>query len=207
MKVVVIAATGRVGRRVVELARAAGHEVTAVARAPVGLPDDVPAIAADLAEDTVAPALADAVRDADAVLSCLGARSSGDVGVASRGTIAIVRAMEAVGVRRLLVISAAPVSTVPTPSRPHPPRHDPGDGVLVRYVVGPLVKRILRRTYDDLARMEEAVCASSLEWTILRPPRLTDRPTRPGTGWPTATTSGAAHRSPAPPLRMRCWPW
>jgi uncharacterized protein YbjT (DUF2867 family) len=73
-------------------------------------------------------------------------------------------------------VSAGIVGTVPTPSRPHPPRHDPGDGPLVRYVLAPVLKRALRRNYLDLAEMEDILRISCLEWTVVRPPRLTDRP-------------------------------
>jgi len=41
---------------------------------------------------------------------------------------AIATAMKATGVRRIVVVSAAPIGTVPSPARPNPPRHDPGDG-------------------------------------------------------------------------------
>lgn len=175
MRIIVVAATGGVGRQLVAQAMAAGHDVTAVVRDPARLPPGVRAVCADLA-DASGRALEDAVRGADAVLSCLGPRSAEDIGVACRGTRAVVDAMEAVATSRLVVISAAPVATVASPARPDPPRHDPGDRFLVRHVLGPIIKRVFRRAYDDLARMEDVVRASSLDWTILRPPRLTDRP-------------------------------
>jgi len=174
MRITVIGATGGVGRQLVAQAVAAGHVLTAVVRDPARLAPDVRAVRADLAEPS-GRALEDAVLGADAVLSCLGARSSQDIGVACRGTSALIGAMEASGTRRLVVISAAPVATVPSPARPDPPR-DPGDSFLVAHLLGPVIKRVFRRAYDDLARMEDIVRVSSLDWTILRPPRLTDRP-------------------------------
>ena len=63
-----------------------------------------------------------AVRGSDAVLSELGARSAAEAGIASRGTSAIVQAMQATDVRRIIVVSAASVGTVPSPGRPKPPR-------------------------------------------------------------------------------------
>jgi uncharacterized protein YbjT (DUF2867 family) len=62
------------------------------------------------------------------------------------------------------------------PGRPRPPRHDPGDGVVLRYLGAPLVKAALRAHYADLARMEEALRDSTVDWTAVRPPRLTDKP-------------------------------
>jgi hypothetical protein len=79
-------------------------------------------------------------------------------------------------VRRLVVVSAAPIGTVPSPDRPHPPQHDPGDGFLMRHLLGPLIKTILRAHYADLAQMEDVLRACDLDWTIVRPPRLTNKP-------------------------------
>jgi hypothetical protein len=79
-------------------------------------------------------------------------------------------------VRRLVVVSAAPIGTVPSPDRPNPPRHDPGDGFLMRHLLAPIVKRAFRDHYADLARMEDVIRDSGLDWTIVRPPQLTDKP-------------------------------
>ena len=40
----------------------------------------------------------------------------------------------------------------------------------------PLLRSTLREVYADLALMEDAVRDSALDWTVVRPPRLTDRP-------------------------------
>ncbi|MGW4379284.1 NAD(P)-dependent oxidoreductase [Kitasatospora sp. NPDC004531] len=177
MKLTVLAATGGIGRHLLEQALAAGHDVTAVVRNPDKLGEQhwARVVRADLA--TAGPdELRAAVEGADAVLSGLGAVGRAGVGVAEHGTRAVVGAMRQTGVRRLVVVSAAPIGTVPSPDRPHPPRHDPGEGPVMRYVLTPLVKRALRAHYADLARMEDVVRASGLDWTVVRPPRLTDKP-------------------------------
>jgi hypothetical protein len=110
------------------------------------------------------------------VLSGLGPRNARQAGITSVGTRAIVAAMKATGARRILVVSAAPVSTVPSPERPNPPRHDPGEGFVMRNVLTPMVKRVLRAHYHDLAIMEDVLRTSGLDWTSVRPPRLTDKP-------------------------------
>jgi len=176
MKLTIFAATGGIGRQLLEQAVAAGHDVTAVARNPRDLVAAATrVVTADLASADAA-ALQPAVEGADAVLSALGARTRADAGVAARGTKAITQAMRAAGVRRIIVVSAAPIGTVPSPGRPHPPRHDPGDGLVVRYLADPIVKRMLREHYADLARMEDVLRGSDLDWTAVRPPRLTDKP-------------------------------
>jgi uncharacterized protein YbjT (DUF2867 family) len=174
MKLTIFAATGRIGREAVEQAMAAAHDVTAVVRDPAKLSREVRIVRADLGTPDPA-ALESAVEGADAVLSCLGPRSMAEVGIASQGTRAIVRAMQAAGARRIVVVSAAPIGTVPSPDRPKPPKHDPGDGFFIR-LVSPILKTALRRPYADLALMEDIVRDSGLDWTVIRPPRLTNKP-------------------------------
>jgi putative NADH-flavin reductase len=175
MKLTIFAATGGIGRRALEQAIAAGHDVTAVVRNPGKLTREVRAVTADLAAADPA-VLESAVAGADAVLSALGPRSVSEAGIASRGTRTIVQAMQATDVRRIVAVSAAPISTVPSPGRPKPPRHDPGEGFLMRNLLGPLTKAALRKPYEDLALMEDILRYSGLDWTVVRPPRLTDKP-------------------------------
>ena len=175
MKLTIFAATGGIGRQALEQAVAAGHDVTAVVRNPKKLSRQVRTVTADLVTPDPA-ALESAVDGADAVLSGLGPRSNSEAGIVSLGTRAIVQAMQATDVRRIVVVSAAPISTVPSPGRPNPPKHDPGDGFFMRNLFGPLVKAVLRKHYADLALMEDVLRDSGLDWTIVRPPRLTDKP-------------------------------
>ncbi|GIJ65762.1 NAD(P)-dependent oxidoreductase [Virgisporangium ochraceum] len=174
MNLTIVAATGGIGRQLVTQALAAGHTVTAVVRNPAAVRADLRTVKVDLTAPDPA-ALADAVAGADAVLSAAGARARSDSGVAERGTRAVVDAMKETGVRRLVVVSAAPIGTVASPDRPHPPRHDPGEGVVMRYLLTPIVKRVFRANYADLARMEDVIRNSGLDWTIVRPPKLTDK--------------------------------
>ena len=181
MKITIIAATGGVGRQLVDQALAAGHDVTAVARNPAKLPPDVRAgrTARVVAVDFARPgrqALESAVAGADAVLSALGPHNNSDAGIAAPGTRAITDAMRSAGVRRIVAISAAPVGTTPSPGRPDPPRHDPGDGFIMRHVGDRIAGILFGKVYDDLARMEDVLRESGLDWTILRPPYLTGKP-------------------------------
>lgn len=175
MKLTIVAATGGIGRQILQQAVVAGHDVTAVVRNPAKLSRDVRAVQADLLDPDPA-VLVSAVQGADAVISGLGARTSADNGVAARGTRALVAAMKATGVRRIIAVSASPIGTIATPHRPHPPKYDPGDGFLMRHVAAPLTKAVLRKHYADLAEMEDVLLDSGLDWTVARPPRLTDKP-------------------------------
>jgi putative NADH-flavin reductase len=174
MKLTIVAATGGIGREMLEQAVAAGDDVTAVVRNPKKVSARVRVVATDLAHADPG-ALESAVQGADAVLSGLGARSASEAGVAWKGTQALVDAMKAARVRRIVVVSAAPIGTVPSPARPNPPKYDPGDGPLMRNVLGPLIKALLKKHYADLAHMEDVLRDSGLDWTIVRPPRLTDK--------------------------------
>ena len=91
MKLTVFAATGGIGRQVLEQAVAAGHDVTAVVRNPKNLSRQVGVVTADMAAPNPA-ALESAVERSDAVLSALGPRSNADAGIAALGTRAIVQA-------------------------------------------------------------------------------------------------------------------
>ena len=169
MKIVIIAATGGIGRQLLDQAMVAGHDVTAVVRSPHKLTGQhIRTVAADLASPDAAT-LESAIAGADAVLSGLGARSTAEAGVAWQGTRAIVEAMQATGVRRLVVVSAAPIGTVTSPDRPNPPKHDPGDGFFMRHLGARFARTAFRTHYADLARMEDVIRASHLDWTISRP--------------------------------------
>jgi uncharacterized protein YbjT (DUF2867 family) len=175
MKLTIFAATGGIGRLLLGQAVGAGHDVTAVVRDPARLTHDVRAVTADL----TAPdpeALRGAVEGADGVLSAFGPGSRGQTGITSAGTRAIVEAMQATGARRIVVVSAAPVSTTASPDRPHPPKRDPGEGPVMRYIGSPLGRLLLGRHFADLALMEDVLRDSGLDWTSVRPPRLTDKP-------------------------------
>ncbi|HEX3646773.1 MAG TPA: NAD(P)H-binding protein [Pseudonocardiaceae bacterium] len=167
-----MAATGGVGSQLLRQAMRAGHEVTVVVRDPRRLPDlPVRVVVQDLSVPDQA-GLVSSLDGADAVLSGLGARSGAQAGVVSRGTRALVQAMGTTGVGRIVVVSAASVGTVPSPGRPDPPRHNPGDGLFMRHLAAPLAKAAFRRHYVDLALMEDILRDSDREWTVIRPPRL-----------------------------------
>lgn len=175
MKLTIFAATGGVGRHVLEQAVAAGHDVTAVVRNPKALSRPVRTVTADLAAPGPV-ALQAAVAGADAVLSGLGPRSNAERGIASAGTRAIVDAMTATGVRRVVVVSVAGILTIPTPGRPNPPKRDPGAGLLLRYLVNPLSNLVYGKHYADVALMEDILRGSGLDWTAVGVPVLTDKP-------------------------------
>ncbi|MGW1745961.1 NAD(P)-dependent oxidoreductase [Streptomyces sp. NPDC002092] len=164
MNLTVFGATGGIGREIVRQALGAGHRVTAVVRDPARLDVTGDALEVFRADLTDPDELRAAVSGRDAVLSGLGARSRKDAGVATRLTRTVLRAMEAERVRRLLVVSAAPVG----------PAAD-GEGALDRAMRG-LVSAALKDVYTDLRGMEAELAGSGTDWTSVRPPRLQNKP-------------------------------
>ncbi|WP_298324039.1 NAD(P)H-binding protein [Haloactinopolyspora sp.] len=164
MRIVVLGATGRTGRHVVEQAIDRGHTVTAVVRDPTKLrvagsePLDV------VTADVMDPAhLAPVLESHDAVVSALGPNGNGPTTTCTDSARSITAAMSKSGLTRLVVTSAAGIST-------------DGDPLFVRWVVKPILNRILRHPFNDMRELERIVVNSGLDWTIVRPPQLTDRP-------------------------------
>ena len=167
MRITVFGATGGTGRQVVRQALDAGHQVTAVVRNAAGLIEQHPALDVVTADVMDPDAITPAVKGADAVVSALGPRSREETTVCSSGARAIVAAMHAAGTRRLVVVTASGHVV------------DEGDGPVTRAVVKPLLRRYLRGSFADFARTDRIVKDSGLDWTIMRPPRLTDGRSRP----------------------------
>jgi hypothetical protein len=69
--------------------------------------------------------------------------------------------MNTAGATRLITISGSMVDHA-------------GDGPLLRYVGKPITRRILKHVYADMRRAEAEIHDSDLDWTIVRPPRLSD---------------------------------
>ncbi|MFD8809601.1 NAD(P)-dependent oxidoreductase [Streptomyces sp. NPDC059597] len=164
MKLTVFGATGGIGGEIVRQALEAGHEVTAVVRDPARLTvtgERLDVVRADLSDPE---ALRPAVAGRDAVLSGLGARTRKDAGVTAPLTRTVLGAMEAEGVRRLLVVTAAPIG-------PAPERESALDRGMRR-----VVSAVFKDIYADLRETEAGLAASGTDWTAVRPPKLLDKP-------------------------------
>ena len=164
MRLFVPGASGRTGRMFTGDALAAGHRVTALVRDashaefPEGAAPDV--VVGDVIADPVD--LRAAVAGHDAVVSLLAPRHERDARIYSEGTANLISAMDAAGVSRLVAVSA--------------------EGVRVSRGTLPLGYRAvlllpgLDSVYEDIGLMEDAVVASDLVWTLVRPAVLTDGP-------------------------------
>jgi hypothetical protein len=72
--------------------------------------------------------------------------------------------MKKKGVRRALFISASAIEISPVLP------------FYARFAAKYVLQKILRYMYDDLRIMESQVKETDTDWTIVRPPRLTDKP-------------------------------
>ena len=164
MKLIVFGPTGGTGGQIVRQALAAGHSVVAIARKPEAVSLNHSRLVV-VAGDVLDPAwCGEGIGGADAVLSVLGARALGQpTHIYSDGTAAILAAMGKAGVRRFIGVTATPVGPANLKS--------PFD----RWVVHPILQRFFGGAYDDMRRMEAVLLASELDWTVFRPPRLTNR--------------------------------
>lgn len=165
MKITVFGATGRIGREVVNQALDAGDKVSAVVRQSSRFDLEHPSL-----EVFRVPGLEDAevlrpaLDGSAAVVSGVGARGRKDGPVASGSTHSILAAMSAVGVGRLVAVSALPLGPVPA-----------DESFLNRRVLLPLINAFAADVYADLRLMEAEIMSSPTEWTIVRPPKLTDK--------------------------------
>lgn len=161
MNVLIIGAAGKTGAMVVERAAAAGRVVTAFVRdtATYRAPANVRVVAGDAIDQA---SVDKAMAGQDAVINTVAGKTPYRRTTLERRVAgALVAAMKANGVRRLIVTSSFGVG-------------DSADqaGWFVNHVVVPT---FLRGSTEDKAAAEEVVRASGIPFVIVRPARLTDQ--------------------------------
>jgi uncharacterized protein YbjT (DUF2867 family) len=168
MNILIVGANGGIGRQAVEQALAAGHKTTAMVRNPSSLPLTHPLL--DIVQgDIMQPKTFERyLNGQDVVISTLGVRGGSPfndkpVTLYSEGNAHLIEAMKKCGVTRAFFISASAIETSP---------------LLPFYArwATKVLQRLLRHMYADQAIMEDIVRNSGIEYTIIRPPRLTDKP-------------------------------
>jgi putative NADH-flavin reductase len=162
MKFVVLGATGGTGLEIVRQAIEQGHSVTAFVRSPERLKPFANRITIKQGDLLNSAELAKAISGHDAILSGFGPRvpiAKADANLLQNFATALTTAMHQTGVRRAVIVSTAFLfkdSIVPP-----------------TYLFGRL---FFPGVVLDAAAMEQIVIESSLDWTIVRPPQLTDKP-------------------------------
>jgi putative NADH-flavin reductase len=158
MRLIVLGATGGIGKYLLEYATAHGHEVTAFARSPQKIvlkSGRLRLVPGDLLN---ADQLAQVLPGHDAVLSAFGPSTLRRVSTRRQFGEVLAKALERSGVRRALVVSSALLF-----------REQNAIGNLLRAT-------LFRNLLPDMTAMEAALERDGLDWTIVRPPRLTNGP-------------------------------
>jgi putative NADH-flavin reductase len=162
-RILIIGASGATGQALLAQSLDAGYAVTALTRDRTKMTlshDRLQIIVGDVLDTTVVD---QAVAGQDAVLVLLSQPNlTSPSTLSSVGTQHIVQAMERHGVKRLISVTMLGLGT----SRQNAP-------FLYNRVFVPL---LLKHVIVDKQRQEEVIQASALDWTIVRPPRLTDDP-------------------------------
>ena len=177
--VLVLGANGPTGRRTVQQALDRGLSVEALTRHPETFTIEHERLHVVAGDATAAATVDAALAPCDAVISTIGtAFTRRPVGVYSASVRLVVAAMQRHGLRRLIVVTSSGVATGSE-------RHD--GSRLARAAQAVFRRTVGRTVYDDMERMEQVVSATDagLDWTIVRPPGLTDEP---GTGYAVAQT-------------------
>ena len=161
MRLALLGASGRIGGHVLNWAVTAGHEVTALARDPASLPAAA-GLTVMAGQATDVAAVAEVAAGADAVVSALGPRGAKTPALLATAAEATVAAMDKAGIKRLVCVSAAGAFV----------EDDPDMGVLVKFIL----PKVFAELYADVRTMESVVSTSDLDWTMVRPTRLVNRP-------------------------------
>src|SRR3712207_646865 len=161
VRVAVLGATGATGRLVVDELVRRGHTVVALTRTPDrGGPDAVERVRGDARAPAAPPGLP---RGADAGVSARGP-PRGDSALHRDVAPRLVAEMRQAGVRRFVGVSGAGIDV-------------PGDRKSRRdRVLSALVQRVGGQAVRDKALEHRAWADSGLDWTLVRPPRLVNRP-------------------------------
>jgi putative NADH-flavin reductase len=155
MKVLVLGATGGVGRHILQLGIERGHELTALVRKPEKLKswgNRVRTIKGDALDNH---AVDQAVRGQEASIYAMGVKTIGGTTLFSESTRILIDAMERNQVKRLVCITGVGAGE----TKGH-------GGFLYDWIFYPL---ITKRLYEDKEVQEALIQRSSLDWVVVRP--------------------------------------
>lgn len=167
MNLAILGGTGRTGRLLIDLALLRGDNVRVLARDPGRLHRHEERLIEVQGDARDPEAVGRVIAGTDAVLSALGPVRGGPADTMTLAARNLTTVMPGAGVRRLITLTGAGV--------PHEgDRPGPIDRVF---------RVLLRLTQPDVLKDSlnhaDLIRASTLDWTIVRVPRLTDGPAAP----------------------------
>ncbi len=161
--ILLVGATGPTGREILSLAAKSGRRIRALARNPMALDEGGyrhEVVRGDVLDQ---PSLVTALTGIDVVICVLGTTLTlKPVTLLSRGTTNLLVAMAETGTTRIVCVTGMGAGD----SRGH-------GGFFYDHLVLPV---LLRSIYADKDRQEKILRAVDVDWTIVRPARLTDGP-------------------------------
>ncbi len=162
MIISVFGASGRAGRAFITAASAAGHALRLHYRSAPE--DDAPPLATVVVGALTDPtAVREVLRGAEAVVVLFGPRPKARHVFTSKSTKAIIEGMQAQGQRRLLVLTGAMIG------------ESAGNISIPMRTLEFAIRRIGDdEQAEDRAAQERVVRGSKLDWTLVKPPRLTE---------------------------------
>ncbi|MGI6247528.1 MAG: NAD(P)-dependent oxidoreductase [Pseudochelatococcus sp.] len=164
MRLFVLGASGGVGTCLLEQATARGHSITAQTRS-AGKLTGTASVNVIVGSPTDEAFLKRHIAGHDAVVLCVGIDGLGKTTLFSETTRAVMAAMQAAGIARLVAITGIGAGD----TRGH-------GGWFYNHIVYPL---FTRHRYADKDRQEAIIAQSGLDWTIVRPAPFA---TRAGSG-------------------------
>jgi putative NADH-flavin reductase len=160
----VFGANGATGKQVIARARSQGLEVRALVRPGSRFemsPENLTVIRGTFEDDA---ALQATLENADAACCVFGPRPPYRDIFCAAATNAVIDAMQHANVRRLICQTGAMIG--------HYPRNRTWPFKLMRFIARQRMPRLMR----DRRKQETLVRSSDLDWTIVKPPRLTNIP-------------------------------
>ncbi len=161
-QIIVFGATGGTGKLVVEQALQTGHKVTIVVRNPIDFTTQHQNLEILKGDVFQLSTFENALKDKDVVVSCIGIQKRVPTAVYSEGITNIIEAMQSHNVDRIICLSAGAVIVPPKGS------------MMSKFFIKNILQRIFKYLYADMLVMEKILKATSLNYTIVRPPWLRD---------------------------------
>lgn len=180
MELAVFGGTGRTGRALLAVALSHGWQVRAFVRTQAGASLQLPpGLVVVRGFPDYLPDIVTAVRGVDGVCCVYGPHARGPEAFCAALTQRIIEAMRAERVCRLVCLTGAMIGALPRNMSP------------AMRTMARLFRWRAPDLAQDRARQESLVTASGLDWTVVKPPRLTD-----------GARTGVVHADPALPIGM-----
>jgi putative NADH-flavin reductase len=158
MRLFVLGATGGIGQHLLRIGLEHGHEITALVRSPAKILQRSPSLHVIGGDVFDTAYLSQCMKGHDCVLSAFGPTTLRATTLRRDFGRSLAQSLQMAVVPRAEVVSAAFLFT------------DIGMfGTLLRHT-------LFRQMAPDIAGMEDEIMQSGIDWTIIRPPRLTNGP-------------------------------